>query len=1119
MKKKFDSWVPLNPPLKKLIMELKLAILVIVVSVSNVFASNSYSQVAKVSLDMKNTSLEQVMDEIESQSEFYFIFNQKQIDVNRVVDIQVDNKLITDILPGLFNGTNINYAVLDRKILLTTDPLDNSILPVASGTELQQKQITGTITDKDGNPLAGVNVVVTGTTTGTMSDIAGKYNIEVAQGAKSLTFTFIGMEPQVISIGTMTQINLTMAESSIGLDEVVVIGYGTMKKSDLTGSVQRADLKLFKDQPNTSIIQSLQGTVPGLNVGAVTAAGQDPSVSIRGKISFSGSSSPLVVVDGVVYHGSYVELNQNDIESIDILKDASSKAIYGSQAANGVILITSKKGKKEAKPVFNFSSYYAIQTPSSILHPLDRQGFIDHIGWVEYDNAYLAPDYTQPNSAFNPTNYMTYGPETLEGFNNGTNVDWLDLATQNGSLSNNNVSMTGSTGKTSYFLSAGYTKQKGYLKNDEYGKINIRANFDNDVTKWLNIGMQTFLTSGDYSGAAANLSYANLVNPLDAAYNEDGSLRTYVLGGITNPLLNLKIDDFDKRLNLFGNFTANFTIPFVKGLSYKINYSTNYRNQRQYQFNPYGANETGSSYKYNDYSQDQSLDNIVTYKRLFGEKHDLNVTMVYGYEQRDGENTLASGAMFVNKVLGYNGLEYGDVNSRSVESGAWNENSLYQMGRLNYKYNDRYIATLTIRRDGFSGFGTNKKFGTFPSAALGWVMSKEQFIANALPWVSNLKLRVSYGSSGNRTVQRYATLAKVQSDFVYEFGDGGSSAYGQSIYSMANNNLGWETTKGSNVGLDFGLFKNRLSASIDYYNTNTSDVIFDMNIPNITGFSTITTNIGSIDNSGIEGSISGVIIQKSDFTWTATVNFSKNNNKIVSILGVDANKDGKEDDLVANSLFIGQALGTIYNYNVEGMYQIGDALPSGYHAGNYMIEDLNSDGKITSESDRKILGTSNPLYRFSISNSFNYKNWGLTFFINSIQGGKNDYMADNNPVHGGGGWWNSSNIRVVNVPKEFDYWYPANAGAKFGNAKYDDPINPNLYRSRSFIRLQDVNLTYKVPVKLLNNAVDELSIFFSGKNLLTLTNWIGVDPETGAGFNIGASPVMKSYSFGLNLTF
>ncbi|MBJ2176064.1 TonB-dependent receptor [Aureibaculum sp. A20] len=990
----------------------------------------------------------------------------------------------------------------------------------SAGTFAQQAiTVTGEVVDAEtGLTIPGANIIEKGTKNGVMSDFDGKFTIQTKNNA-TLLFSFIGYATQEVQVNGQTNLNVVLQVESSLLDEVVVVGYGTVKKSDLTGSVTRANIENFTQQPNTSIVQSLQGAVTGLNVGAVTGAGGQPSISIRGRNSLSGSTNPLIVLDGIIYRGSLIDINPSDVASVDVLRDASSKAIYGSQAANGVVIITTKTGKKAKKPSFNFSTYYASSTPTNRLHPLDREGYIQKAKDMFWEDAYNAPDYTTPNTTFDPSTTWAGQSQIIDGYNEGTDTDWMDLVTQTPFIYNANINMSGNSEKTAYFLSAGYTEEDGWAKNDTYDRINLRANFDTQVTSWLNIGMQTFMSSGDYSGAAANIRNAMILSPLVKPYNEDGTINYYPVGNDPNPLASLETDNFDKRLNLFGNFSATVAIPYVKGLTYKLSYSTNYRTQRYSNFNPNGQNFTGSASKSNSMTQDETLDNVLTYVKTINDKHNINVTLLYGYEGREGEDTNASSSEFLNQALGYNSLEAGNIENQRVSSGAWDETSLYQMGRLSYKFDDKYLATFTVRRDGFSGFGTNKKFGTFPSVALGWVLSKEKFVSDLLPSANLLKLRASYGASGNRTLGRYGTLASVGGSYQYVYGDGGSAQYGQSISSLANNDLGWETTTGLNVGLDFGFLNNRINGYVEYYSSKTEDLLFNINIPRITGFGSIRSNIGEVANQGIEFSLNTVNVKNDDFEWNSSFIFSKNKNEVVTILGRDDDGDGKEDDLISNGIFIGESIGTIYHYVVDGKYQIGDTdIPSGYNPGNYRLKDLDGVEGISGD-DREIIGSTEPAYRFSIFNEFKYKNWSLSAFINSIQGGKNGYLGNNNAKKSEYGW-QAHTMATFNTVKEFDYWTPSNPNGEYSGLNYLDPIDPNIYKDRSFVRLQDVSLAYNVPKSVLGKwSIDNLKLFVSGKNLHTWTKWGGIDPETGAGYSPGSYPVMRSYTIGLNLTF
>ena len=1125
MKKNYHLRVQSHPTLKKLIMELKIVILIVLVSVSNIFASNSYSQTAKVTLDMENKTLEQVMDEIEQQSEFYFIFNQKQVDVERVINIKAEDRLIGDILPELFFGTKINYAILEKKILLTTDPLKDEINSDIS--VYQQNVVSGTVTDAlTGERMPGVNIVVKGTTIGTITDAAGNYSITVPDRNAALVFSFIGNITQEIPLNGRTTLDVALVGEVTGLDEVVVIGYGTQRKKDLTGSVVRADIESFREQSKVSVIESLHGSVPGVNVGQVTTAGEAPNISIRGRNTISGTTSPLIVLDGIIYRGNMVDINPNDIESIDILKDASATAIYGSQASNGVIMISSKKGQDLGKTVVSYSGSYSYQLPSNLVKMNNSEEFIYKLKQIYLTKAYLAPDYIEENPAFNVSNVLP-DKSTVDGYAAGIDTDWWNLLTNaHGTIQNHSLSIRGKSNAANYFFSVGGLDQDNIIINDTYKRYNVRLNLESIVTKWMKLGIQSFLTSSDFSGSSPSMGTVQNLPPVCSPYDANGNLLEYAYKTNINPLLTIQNDDLEKRVNLFGNFYADVTIPFIEGLNYRVNYSQNAIVGRDFNFDKTAMSFQGAGTKNNSFSSIRSFDNILTYKRAFG-IHSLNMTLVYGTEYREGEDTGASGNIFQNDALGFNKLQSGQADQNQISSSAYEERSLYSMGRLFYGYRDKYLFTVTLRRDGFSGFGENNKVGYFPSYAFGWIASEESFLKD-YEWLNQLKLRLSYGTNGNRTIGRYATLAQVSSATRYLYGDGASAEIAQWVSSLANPDLKWEKTTTSNIGIDFSLLNNRLSGYIESYIGNTKDLLYQIEIPVVNGFGSIMTNIGKMRNRGIEFSVYGNPIKEQNFSWDVRLNFSLNRNEVISIKGTDVDGDGNEDNIISsnpgNSIFMGEPYGIWYDYDIIGMWQIadGDNIPSGFTFGTYKIRDISGedgipDGKWTAAHDRTIVGYKDPAYQFSILNSFNYKNFELKFFINSVQGGKDYYKAV-----AAGNWANIDNLKQNNS-SSWDWWTPENKDAKFrriGNAPQSVGESVHPYSSRSFVRLQDISLSYQFqPIFLKKYGISFLKLYVTGKNLKTWTNWEGWDPETGRALTAGAYPVLKSYSFGLDVEF
>lgn len=978
-----------------------------------------------------------------------------------------------------------------------------------------QNSISGVIKTTGGEIIPGATILIKGTFNGTISDNNGKFVIQAKQG-DVLQVAFVGMVPKEILIGGQSQLEITMNQDVIGLEEVVAVGYGTMKKKDLTGSAVSAKINDFKESPNISIIQSLQGAVPGVSIGQINQAGEEPDITIRGRSTISGSMSVLIVVDGVIYRGNITDINPDDIQTVDVLKDASSKAIYGAQAANGVILITTKSGSFSKKPSITYSASISTQAPTVKTRLLNREEYLKKVMDVEYADAYLAPGYTETNP-----NWDFYqselSPENLAGVENGTNYDWWGALTSPGFITDHNLSLTGGNENTTYFVSGGFTEQEGFIMNDNYSRSTIRINLQSKINNWLTLGTNTFASFADLSGTYPDIGNIALTSPLVSSKDENGNYVVNHLGDqIVNPFLNALADDKDLRNNISGNFFAIISIPYIKGLTYRINYNNNLRWAYHAYSNKYDSGQSGAAYKQNSSTYDTMLDNIFTYEKQLNNDHRLQVTLVAGYNKVNYESTRAGGENYSNLDLSYNSLQQGII--QTISSSAWKESSIYQMGRLNYNFRNKYLLTSTLRRDGFSGFAKNNKFGLFPSVGMGWVLTEESFFK--IPKIDYLKLRASYGQNGNQT-SRYSSLATVTSTDAskYVFGDGASTSLGQSVNSLANNNLTWESTTGLNAGIDFSVFNNRISGNIEYYNTTTSDLLWNKVLPLTTGFSQIKTNLGKIVNTGFEISIAATPVKTSDVQWDLSLNFSTNKNEIKELLGVDNDGDGKEDDLVASGLFIGKSIGAIYDYEVNGIWQIGDEIPAGYFPGTYRIVDQDeTDGAISAEKDRIFLGRTEPAFSFSIQNTLKYKNFSLRFFINSIQGGKDGYMNKNYPTGVSATTGTAQNRSWFTM---FDYWSPSNPDAKYPQSWIAASIKPARYFSRDFIRLQDISLSYNIEKTFAQKiGIADARLYVSGKNLLTLTNWEGWDPETGQGIgNADCFPVMKAYTLGIEVSF
>ncbi|SOD99367.1 SusC/RagA family TonB-linked outer membrane protein [Spirosoma fluviale] len=991
--------------------------------------------------------------------------------------------------------------------------------------------VTGRVTDETGQALPGVTVLIKGTTNGTTTTAEGTYRLSAPSASAVLVASYVGYVNQEIPVSNKSVIDIKLAPDDKTLNEVVVVGYGTQQRKDLTGSIASADLVAFKESPNVSILQSLKGSLPGLTISQTNRAGDEPAINIRGTSTLNGNTAPLIIVDGLIFNGRLSDINPADVASVDVLKDPSSKAVYGSQAANGVVLVTTKTGRAATKPSITYSGNFAVSSPTVNATLLRRDAFLEKIRDINYLTAFTKESgYTAPNSSWTFANSELF-PVSLAGVNAGNDYDWYGELTQNSAIQSHNLSVSGGSEKTNYFMSGGYTREKGFIKNDDYGRYTVRINLDTEVTKWLTLGANTSGSFTNFFKDAPDMNSIVGTNPLVTPRDANGNYVINPIGDFNvNPFLSAENDRYEVQSRLVGNFYGIVRIPAVPGFSYRLNFGNNLKFFKNYTSSIYGAGQTGSAAKNDATQYEQTIDNIFNYTRSFG-KHSINATAVYGYNTSKFDRTVASGTGFSDLNLSYNSLQQAEV--QKISSEAWEEALLYQMGSVAYNYGGKYLIKATVRRDGFSGFSKNNKTGIFPSIGLGWVLSEEKFFK--VPGIDYLKIRGSYGENGNK-VGRYSSLARVAStdDSKYVFGDGGLTAIGRSVSSLANADLRWERTRGINIGLDFAILKNRIDGNIEYYNSNTNDLLWQQTLPQTSGFSNVFTNLGQINNTGFEFMLHAKPVQTKNFTWDVTVNFTQNRNKVVTILGEDKNNDGIEDDLVASSLFIGRPIGTIYDYRTQGIYQLADEKLSGFQAGTYRIEDVNKDGKITPADDRQILGNTEPAYQFGIQNTVSYKQLTLRAFVNSIQGGSNSYLSPNFPYGYNGTPGQATNSNWFDFT---DFWSPRNTGGIHPNPWVPTPAGGREYVQRNFVRLQDISLSYSLTDAIAKKiGAANCKVFVSGKNLLTFTNWKGWDPETNTtlfpvggpanGVNtalgvtsINAFPVLRSYSLGLDITF
>lgn len=997
-----------------------------------------------------------------------------------------------------------------------------------------QIQISGKVVEGSGAVLPGVSILEKGTTNGVITDADGNYRIKVSGSNSVLQFSFIGFTTREIIVGSQTMINITLEVESKNLDEVVVVGYGTMKKSDLTGSVSRTIISDNASLSTTNLITALSGSAAGVNIQASGLSGSEPNLSIRGATSLSASDKPLIVLDGIIYSGEISSININDVESVDILKDASAAAVYGSRSANGVLLITTKRGKSE-KPTISFNMSYGFQEmTNNPMKVMNGEQYAIRLLDYDYQQALYAWYKTNPTSSegkpIRPdvTNRDVVAArlrtqEERDNYLAGKEIDWVKEVMQTAPIQNYNLSFSGKSDRSSYYISGSYANEKGILKNDQFSRYTLHSNIDSKVTDWLTIGLNSSYSFRDYSGLEADLGNgitggARAASPW--ANNNIGSPKydMFLTGEkyMPYPLNNLYVDNDDTRNDLFLVGSAKITVPWIKGLTYEFNYSNNYSSRHNNTFHPEttpGGSASKSKAIKKPYEQrNSSVNNIVSFLRTFG-NHQVNATLLYSWEGARSQSSVLTAEGFDNPALGYNNMGLGTI--ATLASNAWQQNSLSYMARANYTFKSRYMVTGTVRRDGFSGFGPNSKFATFPSVSLGWVATEESFLKD-IKWIY-LKLRASYGKNGNQGIGRYSSFSTMRAQsYVY----GPASVISVYPETLGNRDLAWEATSSLNLGIDYGFFNNRVSGYVEVYDATTSDVLVKRELPPASGYRNVWANIGGIENKGIEINLNTVNLN-GQLKWISNFNFSLNRDKITKLYG------GQNDRDLGNSWFVGEPIKAIYDYELAGGLWTEDDLYSkriypNWYPGQYKyVDHYDQDNKVIDANDRKVIGYKTPNYRFSINNVLTYKNLSLSVMVNSIQGGNGYFMEDNAAVVNT--QYNSDNVVRVNGSAVRPYWTPDN-GVNNATGIYNTPVvQSGIYEDRSFVRLQDVSLSYNFSPKLLQRFnAGSLQFFLSGRNLYTWTKWSGWDPENvdRDPANPGKEdiPLMRNITAGFKLT-
>ncbi|MEJ7691859.1 TonB-dependent receptor [Daejeonella sp.] len=966
------------------------------------------------------------------------------------------------------------------------------LLLVSSQTVVfaQTKTISGKVTDeKDQTSLPGVTVTVKGTTKRAGTDGDGNYRLADVSITDILVFSYIGYSSKEVSASSAngTILNVVLSTDATNLNEVVVVGYGTQKRSDITGAVASVDKKRLESLPNTNFAQALQASIPGLSIdqNAGGAEGNNYTIRIRGRNSITAETAPLIILDGVPYNGSISDINPPDIESIDVLKDISAAGIYGSRGANGVILVTSKKGAR-GKPVISYDGFYGLQNIANLPPTLTAEEFYNF-------------KQTREPGSITLTEQAVYDSKNFP--------DWLGLTTRQGSKSQHTLGVSGGGESSRYYLSTTYLDIKGIAENDNFKRLSSRLNLESNVKEWLSLGTNTQLSYNNRDGLPASfdgLTGAYRFNPLTTPFNADGSLTIYPWDAdrfFENPLAPTIATNDDKNYKIITNNFLDLKLPFIKGLGYRLNTGIEYtiRNQDTY----FGVNtRTGLLTKGELTSVDNNnrnllVENILNYNRTL-KKHTIGVTGLYSWQEDVLRQDRVVGTGFPNDVLTY--YQMNVASGILPSAGQYTGKTLIsQMGRINYSYDSKYSLTLTGRRDGFSAFGNTKKYAFFPIAALAWNISNEKFLADN-KFISALKLRLSYGSIGNQAVDPYSSLARLSTR---SYVDGVNSAPGYVPTSLANPDLGWETTTGFNAGVDFGFLKGRIQGAFDVYSKKTRDLLLLRQISSVHGVSSVLQNIGETSNNGMELGLISTNFESAKFTWSTNATISYYRNKILDLYG-----DGRDD--VASRYFIGQPIDVNYGLRFGGVWQTGDDFSkspqAGAKPGYAKVIDANGSGKIETDLDRTINGSRQPDFIWGLGNNFKYRNFSFYVFMQGVQG-----TSRNNPLLS-----DAVQSRVRNNTTKKNWWTPTNPSNEF----YMNSLNANLLgvgilQSDSYARLKDASISYDLPAKLLGQIkVSRLKIYANARNLFTITKWTGTDPELNTQEDI---PLQREFIFGLNI--
>jgi len=1025
-----------------------------------------YSQSAKLNLNLKNGTLIEVLGQIEDQSDYYFYYNKEELNGIKSPSIDIQGKEIQVVMDQLLSKTGLEYKIIDKYIVVKKK--DGSSTNFISS---QPIKIRGNVTDPSGSPLPGVTVIVKGTTKGIITDTNGNYLLSDVPNDGVLVFSFVGMKSQEIEVTGRTSIDIRMEEENIGLEEVVAIGYGTIKKSSLTGSSATMDAGKIEAFPSINIADAFQGKTAGVFIDPSTEPGGDVTIRVRGNRSLEATNDPLVIIDDVP--GDLDNLNSSDIESVEVLKDASATAIYGSRAANGVILITTKKAKKMGM-VVEVNSYAGINHFNFLKMQSENQ-YVNFIKNIIYARNY---GYTDANAWTNSDITIqdaldAWSSSMAETYAAGKSYDWQSMMLDNYSAqTGQHISVNTKNQKSSSRLSYNYMYDKGYYETNNYQKHILSYYYNYQATNWLNFGLDSRLVVKKNNLAPDDLwEFMKRMNPLEDPYNEDGTLKETVgLEQYTNPLWTYKDGYFiDEKTNRAADIVLKATVNLTSKLTFNTNFKLGFVNgNRSWYYDSLSMPQLGGNSEAgirNTETFDYTWNNILNYSNDFG-KHHLSVTAVQEmqldktvYSEMSGENIPLKELEYYNMETATDNLSLDSDFSKSTLSSF--------LGRIQYEYNGKYLFNFALRADGSSRLAEGNKWAYFPSGAFAWRMSEESFMQN-INWLSNLKLRMSYGEVGNQGIDPYQTQTLLESG-TYSWGDTGTLTWAPE--TLANKKLGWEISKTMNFGIDWGFWNNRVNGSVEVYKTKNQDLLMEQTLSGITGFESIWNNIGSTQNKGFELMINSDIIRSKNINYSLNINLSRNWNKITSLPNGDDS---------SNEWFLGKPINVCYDYKYKGIWQIDEmeeAQKYGRSPGEVKVLD-NGDFDIN-EDDKVILGQRDPKWMGSLISNFNYKQLDFSFVLNAMWGHLIEIKQFGDCEYNGDKWL----ISAMN-----DMWTPLNTEAYYPrpqqSAQSNNEATACTYMKGAHVKAQDICLGYTF--NKLIPGIQKARFYFEAKNAFYL---------------------------------